>query len=87
MNNEPLLYTGHVRSAFGGALLGDGSEIDPEEVRAENLLHFDRWLAAERGRAYQRAADWARRCSGESAHAVAEYIEKLAEIEAGAGRR
>jgi len=87
MNIEPVLTTYEIRNGFGSSFLGDGAEADPEDVRAENLVDFDRWLTAERGRAYQRAASWARRCSGESAHAAAEYIEKLAEIEAKVARQ
>ena len=82
MSDETVSSTAHIRSTFGGALLGDGGEVDPEEVRKENLAEFDRWFAAERGKAYARAASWARCCSGGSADAAADYIEELAEFEA-----
>ena len=81
MSNESILSATHIRSTFGGALLGDGGVVDTEEVRKENLAEFDRWFAAERGKAYARAASWARCCSGESADAAADYIEELAEFE------
>lgn len=36
--------TEEVREGFGEAFVGDGSMVDPDDVRRENKIEFDRWL-------------------------------------------
>jgi len=80
LSTKAVLETSYIRNGFGGAFLGDGLEADPDDVRAENLAKFDKWLAAERAKAFAASANWARSRSGESADAAADYIEEMAAI-------
>ena len=43
--SEYIPTTEEVREGFGEAFVGDGSMVDPDDVRRENKIEFDRWLA------------------------------------------